>query len=398
MSRSRSKQTRTSLDRLVDEAKRDAPREVAWDAIEEKVFRRVPSVMPPARPTTSRAVWLFCAVGVLAGAAGAVLALRSPDPKPAPSAQTERGAGELREDGNGLRVAGRVVTRGHVPRVGEAVETTATSASFSLQDRVTWILEPLGRAFVQSSGDVLVLALDAGAVEAEVVPSAKPETFAVDLGYSGQTVRISVHGTHFRVERAGVDVVLDLSEGVVGIASREANAKTEHRVTAPAHVTFSLARFEESFHVDDRKDRVRIPSNAIPVRQDNPIAIQHPTHPTVAPKPSAEAVVRPASSALPEVAPARSPATPAPATASLEETIRRGVTACFEKEGPPPGSVTTTIATTLLLELDSRGVVTAARFSPPLPPSMQTCAAESLYAQSFPGRGGKIDLPLTLSR
>ena len=92
----------------------------------------------------------------------------------------------------------KLVYRGQLddsrPRRGDSAQATVDRPG-----KLTLVLERGTRATITHSQGALVLALDEGAVEAQVVPVPSGEAFAVDVGSS----RVAVHGTHLRVARAG---------------------------------------------------------------------------------------------------------------------------------------------------------------------------------------------------
>jgi hypothetical protein len=241
-------------------------------------------------------------------------------------------------------------------------------------------------------GGPLVLALEQGAIEAEVTPVARGEAFAVDVG----DLRVAVHGTHLRVARAGTRVVVDLTEGVVSIGAPPKSGSTYGAlVTAPAHVELDLGEGERSLKVDHTPSAVR-PASA--VRDFAP------SGPRVASLPAASPVDAPARTPLahpPTVLKKedhKSDTTPAPQVdPHPEQTIVAAVKACERESKPLPTGVTVTVTSTLQLKVGDDGIPESARFDPPLPPEVQTCAAATIYRVRF-DKPGSVQIPFELQK
>src|SRR5439155_1470159 len=136
---------------------------------------------------------------------------------------------------------GLPASAGHALRTGDVLEADGARAVLERPRKVAWLLEggnsspaASGRARVKSAGESLVLALDDGAIEAQVTPVPSGEAFAVDIASGTSLVRVAVHGTHLRVSRSGSRVVVDLTEGVVSIGVPPRTGSTYGTlVTAP---------------------------------------------------------------------------------------------------------------------------------------------------------------------
>jgi hypothetical protein len=74
-----------------------------------------------------------------------------------------------------------------------------------------WTLAPGGKARIAIQDKHLTVRLDFGRIDAEVVPSKQPESFAVEVG----SLRVAVHGTVFAVEKLTDFLVVTVSEGTV---------------------------------------------------------------------------------------------------------------------------------------------------------------------------------------
>jgi hypothetical protein len=289
--------------------------------------------------------------------------------------------------------------RGAALRLGDVVEVSRGEATIERPGKLTMRIEAGTRAVVTHTEGGLVVALVRGAVEAQVVPVASGEAFAVDVGGS----RVAVHGTHLRVARSGDHVTVDLNEGVVAVGNApRVGSVIGSLVTAPAHAEFTAADMTGTLAVTHDGAAVRLPVALGPARA--PHVTAGPTTPAVAAAPLSGAVpshpvamgAHPDSHGASTGAPA-SPAT-APAVAqepSPEQAISSAVRACMA-ERPHADNVTVLVSTTLHLDLADDGTVRAARFEPPVAPDVNGCAASSIYKARFSHGGtASIDVDFT---
>ena len=255
------------LRKAIDESREDLgtreARAIDWDALDRELFTRLDQ---ERRLERSRAVgrrapaWGVGAAVLAAAACFALIAgkthpsrsIEAPlaiAPRPPPGPSWDPGSGELLIDG-------KPAATGATLRLGNVVETRGTSVTVDRPGKLAMILEAGTRATVTHVQGSLVLALDTGAVEAQVVPVASGEAFAVDVMGS----RVAVHGTHLRVARDGDRIAVDLNEGVVvlGPAPREGST-VGTLVTAPAHADFE-AEGLGALHVTHEASAVRAPN------------------------------------------------------------------------------------------------------------------------------------------
>lgn len=407
-----------ALDALVEEAKehlsvpgeagegvvretRPAPRrplaDVDWSRLEARTMAAVederPALVGDLAPNASalRRATAACAVALAAAAAVIVFARADRDPgvgdvtasadEPASSLRTTEGAGEVRVDGV-------VAAPGHVMHAGASIESAHARAIFERPGKVTWLLEqeeraaaPAARARVKSAGEPLVVGLEHGVIEADVVPVAAGEAFAIDVATERGIVRVAVHGTHLRVARAGDQVVVDLTEGVVSIGTPPRSGPTYGTlVTAPAHVELDAT--------DLRTIRVDHATVREPVALDARVGAARPDAPRLSPPPPKLA---PSASRAVEEAPA-SRARPNPPT---RDAIAAGVRACAATHARS-GEVRVTLSSTLRLRVSPTGAVASAQFSPPLSPEIQRCAAQLIYKAKL-DETGLVTIPIDLS-
>jgi ferric-dicitrate binding protein FerR (iron transport regulator) len=448
------------LDQLVSEARtslRTPP--IDWSRVDARLFDRVAATHADAHAnadanahtnegsaagrltghgTRTHALWGAMA-GAVAMAAGAVLvlggaphdrkdasgtpiAISATDhgvdhPEGAGAFVTKRGAGEVHVAlGDGPRLA--IVPNGARLAKGSTVETTyGVQALFELAGHASWLLEDDSRAAVKADAP-LVLSLERGAIEAEIVSVPSGEAFAVDVG----EVRIAVHGTHLRVARHADRVTVDLSEGVVSIGEPPRFGSTYGAlVVAPAHVEFSLrdAAVLSKVH-DDGNDGglLRITHDRAAVRASvdlasfaevkpsqqpgaevPPPAIER-SHPAAGSPFSADGNSTPGTSARrtgrTQLGSGSLPTEPAAADPHPEETIAAAVRVCAA-DRPHSTDVTVTVSSTLEVTVGADGFVRAARFDPPLAPEIQTCASTTIYKTRFEQPGAR-HVPILLER
>ncbi|MBI2391088.1 MAG: FecR domain-containing protein [Deltaproteobacteria bacterium] len=105
-------------------------------------------------------------------------------------------------------------------------------------DRVAVRLEPGTVATVVDVGERVHLALERGAVAADVVPVAGGEPFAVDV--AGK--RVAVHGTRLRVALVGGSVEVAVSEGSAVVGAPRGAGRTEGVLVGAG----AVGRFEPS--------------------------------------------------------------------------------------------------------------------------------------------------------
>jgi ferric-dicitrate binding protein FerR (iron transport regulator) len=387
-----------ALDRILAEARAElGTREaqgVDWSTVDAALFDRLDRERRAERATFAsprqRGLTL-AAVGLAAAAViVAVLAGKTREPFDDGRVASVEGAGTIVAiDGAGtMQIDGKPVTGGAAVKLGDVLETGTAKATLDRPGRLTLTMEPQSRIVVTHVQGALVLSVERGAVEAQVVPVIAGEAFAVDVEHS----RVAVHGTHLRVERAGERVIVDLNEGVVSIGEApRAGSLVGTLVNAPAHVEFLAADAAGTLTQTHDVASVRAPEARAAAIASGVVA---------PPRPEAFAT-RPAPAALPGEprAGVRPPPTgtyakiPVPAPEpSPEEAIAVAVRQCLA-ERPHPENVTIVVSTRLHLDLADDGSVRAARFDPPVAPDVNACAAPAIYRQRF-GHGGAVAIPV----
>ncbi|HEY8078501.1 MAG TPA: hypothetical protein VIF62_30435 [Labilithrix sp.] len=404
-----------ALDQIVREAKDDfAPPELDWSAMEARLVSRVtneaPAVLQEVRASStfgSRAMRV--GAGFLAAAAAIALVVHHDGGGPiegeTASITAEPFAGSVRwTEGNGeVRVGGLTAQPGQALRAGDTLEADGARVVLERPRKVAWLLEKddgpgVARARVKSASESLVLALDEGAIEAQVVPVPSGEAFAVDVAADGKIVRVAVHGTHLRVQRAGSRITVDLNEGVVSIGVPPRTGVTYGTlVTAPAHVELDVTDLENTLRVDHNPSAVRAP---IPVASHEAMiaaAAKDPPKSANVPPPS-PAAVNPAAHPTVAIAEPAGPVAP-PAAASKQspprEAIIEAVRGCALLKSSP-GAVRVTLTTKVKLSVAGDGTVKGLVFDPPLQGDIQFCSAQTIY-QTKMDETGAVTIPVEFS-
>ncbi len=397
------------LNRVLCEARRDwgtdGASRVDWEAVDERLFARIDEERRAERrslaPGQKSRTWMGIIGGV--AVAAAIVLVTGREAHERRSLETERGstiegAGSIVGiEGEGeVLVGGRHAGVGTVLRLGDVVEARVVRATLGRAGKLTLVLEPGSRASVTHVQGALVLALAQGAIEAQVVPVASGEALAIDVGPS----RIAVHGTHFRIARAGERVVVDLSEGVVSVGEApRVGATLGGLVTAPAHAEFFAADAQGTLRVTHDPKAVRTPAVLGSTAQRDPTAA--PSPPFVAPAKESNELSPPAVGGAPRVEPrppANAAASGTPASAAPDpnaETVVAGAVRACMAERLHADDVTVVVSTTLYLQLNDDGSVRIARFEPPVAPDVNACAAQSIYSTRF-AHGGGVAIPVSV--
>jgi hypothetical protein len=270
-------------------------------------------------------------------------------------------------------------------RLGDVLETGSARATVERPGKVTLTLEPGSKTVVTHVQGALILALERGAVEAQVVPVLAGEAFAVDVAGS----RVAVHGTHLRVARDGERVVVDLNEGVVSIGpAPRTGSVLGMLVNAPAHIEFDSADVAGTLTQTHDPAGVRAPLGQPPAAAAVLVASPQAHSPVMHTPPAPPFEARPeAHLAGTSARPVAAPPEPTP-----ENSIANAVRACMA-ERPRADNVTVVVSTTLHLDLADDGSVQFARFEPPVAPDVNACSVAAIYRERF-GHGGTVTIPV----
>jgi ferric-dicitrate binding protein FerR (iron transport regulator) len=411
-----------AMQSLVRELKSTGPRprdEEAWASVEARLVARLraedareakpvrPVAVLQQRPLHRHRAWL--AVGGFAAAAGLAFFIRQvamPQTVPGTvasiaSGRTDRphdtlkafeGATAIYVNENAMGAVGHELAEGDAVRVDQGARAT-----FERAGKVSWLLEGDGtsaaRAHLKATGETLIVALEEGAIEAQVTPVPKGEAFAVDVRTGEHLVRVAVHGTHFRVARQGSMVHVDLTEGVISIGTPPPSGMTHgHTLTAPAHVEFDVSSVNTTWK-EAQTVRSPVPLTPAPNAVSNDGIKTLPMIPHV---PVADGT--PSANTKKNTAPVFRPdETPKTEVRSSHEQVLSAVRECaFARLNPTV--VRVSVTSTLELHVGAHGEVESARFAPPLLPEIQSCAAATIYKMKLEdSAGATLSIPVEFS-
>lgn len=381
------------------------PVQADWAKMEKKLLRRIDARRTPlVMPVRWNGI---AAVGAIAAAAALVIwAGRGQQQTWSEDIHAAHTAGVLGAHEGSIRIGGNPAANGQAALVGDRIEvSTGGHAVFEQPGQVTWGLEAQSRVRVTRTEGGLVLALEQGATEAQVVPVPSGEAFAVDISdSSGNVARVAVHGTHLRVARAGDRVSVDLTEGVVTVGRAPRSGSTYGTlVTAPAHVEFDIVDIT-AVRVDHTPTSVR-PAAALAYggpTLDKPVVANNAPPPVLM-----GGVDVLGSRPEPRVAPQmnRPVDTPAPVVIvpNATETIEQAVKTCFAQGASqfPAGApeIHMSVSTDLSVPIDDQGAVHTFQFSTPLSNSEQQCVGNTVWPGRFPQAAGQtLTIHFDLSR
>jgi hypothetical protein len=360
---------------MILEMRDQAAPELDWDRIEARLARE-----PQPEPRSALSLWLgrmrLPAAGlVAAGGIAAALLVPRPQPlTPAPAPALVAKISNKPLDGERMS-AGTHLTAGDRPVVVDHA------------GRASWTLEPHASASVAVTGEFLTVKLTSGAVSAKVVPSPKPETFAIEV----EGTRVAVHGTAFRVERVGDRVLVEVSEGTVAV--EPSGTRSE-----PA---FLLRRDSRgSFALDGRTGSVEGNASAVvrepAARSHRAVAVPEAAIEARAPQAGHAAAPSVAANKANGKARAASPVAPSslplqPSISDIEAGVSSAIVLlnrCFQEKTRSTGNGVSA-NTGLTLAVGAEGNVESVTFTPPLAPAVEECAVTGLRSLAFtPSREG----------
>jgi hypothetical protein len=393
-------------------ADKDTLVDVDWSRLESRVMASIelekPMLLRDVEHVGTRAGSRSLRAGMLALAAAAAVAVfvrrdrdvaltggavaTSNESASASSLRATEGAGDV-------RIGGVVATPGYVVRANDAIDVESARAVFERPRKVSWLLEQDGtqgapaHVRVKSAGEPLVLGLDHGVIEAQVVPVSVGEAFAVDVATDHGLVRVAVHGTHLRIARSGNRVVIDLTEGVVAIGVPPRTGVTYGTtVAAPAHVELDATNLA-TLRIDHTPASVRA---AVPLgghELARPDMTSPSTHAAQLASPAPTVPAKEANPRSEDVSAVKRDPPKVPVHA--REAISAAVRQCAIARGRS-GDVHVTVSSSLRLRVSAKGVVESAQFSPPLLPDVQSCAAEAIYKTKLE-ETGLVTIPIQFS-
>lgn len=430
-----------ALRAMVGELQREAPPELPWDAMERRLLDRIARgeggrYRPDHASAGLRRVATFAAAA--AGLALFVSAGGSHvDPKKEPGP-----AARLVDARSLARAPGASSDRDLAAlRPGDAVESGSAPITFARPGDARFTLAPESRAVIVAESAAparTVVALERGAIRAEVVPrdpaEGITEAFVVEAGRT----RIAVRGTAFSVARSEDSIDVDVEHGTVAVGpAGRAGVLVTTALVGPARASFSLDGVRLStvpasarLVFESAAEPAPAPSEPValapapappePEAPPRPPSAQPPPSdvnpsdisPPVAAQPSAPAApsepdpgppaAPPQSAPAPaETSPPPAPPPPAPAAPPAFLTpasIKAGVERCFnEIYSSRQTQVKLSIASTMRIQVRADGTVQSASFSPPLAPNFQICAGSAI-AGRFKSGPQTITIPVTFGR
>ena len=313
-----------ALRRVVSEVRDQEPPELDWERMERRLMARIDADESQARRSRR---WPL--VAGLAAAAAVVLGVGVASMK---SARTLENV--VAPVSAGPRVHTGAMLNGTEVSVGDEVRALGQPSTVHHAGLATWTVAQAGRAIVAESGGVVTVRLVSGSIEAEVVPSARPESFAVEV----EGTRVAVHGTSFRVERQSDGVRVQVREGVVGVGPVADRGRPSWTL---------LAGDSGNFALDGRKGDVQ--------RTGGPFA---------------------GSRALPSRPSQKLPLAPSAAEqAKLLDQLTALTRGCFDSNTTAEKQVRVQAETTLSAVFAPDGSLRSISFDPPLSPAVTGCAS-----------------------
>jgi hypothetical protein len=332
------------LERLISEERALALAEPDWSRVEAGLEARLKQPAPLPKRSPALAVAAF---GVVALAAAATLFVQ----RDAPST-TAAGEPATRAAAASNTLDGDELAHDH------ELEARLDTLQVEHAGRARWSLLPGGRARVRREGEVIVVTLDSGSVDAQVEPRERPETFVVEAG----EVRVAVHGTAFRVTRSPSNVAVDVREGVVSV--QRAGAAAPSLLRAPAQASFAERLGPTAASASARSSALHGPAQRTRAGAGGPTALVD--------QPGIDEVERGVSRLL------------------------EAAQGCFVRHTAAGSGVQVSTQTNLRFVVQPGGAVQARSFEPPLAPAVESCLHAELAKLRFaPSRYG-IELSRSL--
>jgi hypothetical protein len=283
--------------------------------------------------------------------------------------------------------------RGSMAQQVRSIDATGADQRVTHAGIGSWVAERGAKVrVIEESADRVVLALDEGALIAEVIPKPVPDRFVVLAGHT----RVAVRGTIFRVAREGDHVDVAVTRGVVAVGAEGATSGVS--LVAPRAGTFDLEgklRGETSVVVPTLSNPLLQGTDAGPsdVRSVEPIDASAANN---AGGDSGSQAKSDTSSMV--IAPRGSGSAPAKTSwldeANLQAHHASIAADCFRREAHLPAGVNVTATTTLVVTFDANHRVTASSFRSPLAPAVEQCIVSAISSEKGPV--GTFETPLRL--
>jgi ferric-dicitrate binding protein FerR (iron transport regulator) len=346
---------RDPVSRMASELKDDPTPELDWDRVEASLLEQIGKrATAPVRAARAWPRWaLAAAAGVLALLGARELMRQLPVAHLESSARRWGGDGRVTIDGSRLGVGDHVTSGSAEVRVVHA-------------GRAAWTLAPNSRGTVAFGGDLLTVQLERGSAFAEVVPSQRKESFAIEA----DALRAAAHGTVFRVSRRGDHAEVEVTEGVVAVGPSSTRGDTRGwLLAAPAKGQFAL----DGVSGEVAKTPASPGGAATAVAGGAPATQPAPASGVPAPSETA-ATSEPVE--LPEK----------PTMDAVQSVFARLiplVNQCFEQHTQARGDMQVTASTRVTLRVAPDGTITGRDFVPPLAPAVLACSAPHVDAMRF---------------
>ncbi len=366
-----------ALQSMINEVRASGP-DIDWERLEAKLFDESGSVREPVRalpPPKKHNRNIAIGVGLALAAAFAVAFL---SPSRAVDATHATGPVAAR--------APLIGADGHTIVTGEKI-VAANGTWIRSANRIAVRLEPGTIATVLDVGERVHLALETGAVSADVVPVAGGEPFAVDV--SGK--RVAVHGTRLRVALLTGAVEVAVSEGSAVVGAPRGAGRTEGTIVAAG----SVGRFGADAHVAPNKDlATRLVEDALAEKQTEPanaptIALTGEPHaPSHAPPHHTAGTNKPAPVATSVPTHEAPPAPPGLSAEQIAAPLAKLDAALAKCARKCPANVICQYEQTLTISVDPAGRATLVSADPGLDSGDRTCWSGVLSTIDFPAAPG----------
>jgi ferric-dicitrate binding protein FerR (iron transport regulator) len=317
-----------ALRELVTEVRADAAPEPDWARLEA----RLPQTPVPAAPRRGGVSRVLLAAAAVALVAAGFAWQKSAEAPPVAALLPRQAPLTSATDGNQLAP-------------GTTIAAQAEARTIDHPRLASWTLAPHSSATLVTRGDRVVVRLEAGSLTARIVPSTRPETFAVEAA----DVRVAAHGTVFSVTLHATAVAVSVEEGVVLVGPRSTPGIGK-RLQGPSAERFTLLGAPEVAPVSPEPNR-RTPRTGPPHVETPPAGV--------------------ASAAASAASPVEEPSLERKREA-LEQVVALA-SACFSERTSASDGVRVTAHSALTLQTSPEGTVRSVRFDPPLAPNVQTC-------------------------
>lgn len=240
-------------------------------------------------------------------------------------------------------------------QVGQPIVTAALPLNVTHTGQATWTLFPRSRARIAALSPSLTLELETGRIDADVVPSTRAESFAIET----RTHRIAVHGTRFSVEVDANELTVQVSSGAVLVTTRDQTGpQTRSLLSAPQRLRLRL------------QEPAIVPSAIAP----QPLTSAARNRPRPPPT-----NVQPSAPSLDQVAAAKD-LPQQPTALELETALdlaRAAAARCFAQaqsgDAESQSDVRVRVETQLTLAIAPSGIVQDLSFMPPVPSEIADC-------------------------